>query len=1037
MLAVNGSGVPAGEDEELHIAAFDMPQSAFTFEMMLSLPANPGNSYVSIAKYGDASGSGADFAINPWSDRLDLFIAGVKFDSNIPTDAFVGSTPHRLSVAWDSATGHVKTWVDGVLVDDTILSGTIGKTLTGGRSLVLGAGGGADSTPEYSFGDVRVFDHMRSDAQIVANAGAELANPAVEPGLVAYWTADGTALASQVAGTADIVADTDIVNYARNARPATIDTGDLEVDSLIDGLLMDSIYTSGTVITYTFDRSSALPTDDGLNWQAINASMERRVREVLAQFTALTGVQCVEVDEIDQDANLFFASRDNVSTAYVTSHRGGIITVFNTNTTNPVPGTYADHLILHELGHAFALAHGHDTDALPAQYQGYDWSVMSYRGHPDSENLSFGPNHGPETWMLADVAAIQYQFGANFGSNGGNTTYTFDRLTGETFIDGVGQGVPTNAKTYRTIWDGGGTDTYDLSNFHSDLTIDLNPGRFTSFGDAYRPRDATSPAGDPLYASGNIANAYLYFGDTRSLIENAIGGQGDDFIIGNQTDNVLTGGAGADHIEGGAGADTLIGDGGSGAHGDRYGLAMNMNGATGQKLSQTYASSLPQTALTLDFTVNFESAPQSQWFLSLPGVSLLFDPGNSSAPGLWVLLDGAWTYSGIRVASLGDGQAHRITMSWDSATGAVSHYLDGVRTGGASNFKTGASLSGTGTVNVNPVNGAIGEIRLYATALDAAEIYGIDQIDGAANGLVLDWRTSATGAVTDAAGGPAPAITGTPGVVIVDPATPAADTLFGGTGNDTLLGVAGADVLDGGDGDDTLDVGEGDSAYWQQDAGKSGDDLYLVRRNSGKTVIGFEGEKDGGGADRVVFEDIALSDVTITHQDAARSVLLAEGNTRGGTVLNDETSLVTIGWNGGRLDVAYSGAAVEAYEFSDGFIVNHFVFGSEKANIVIGGAGVDFIDSGLGNDSLSGGAGNDVFSFSTAEFVSGGVDTIYDFHEAAGDTDILRLQGSASDYAFANVGGNLEVTHAASGARIVLVGFSTAQLDAAQVQYFA
>jgi serralysin len=64
-------------------------------------------------------------------------------------------------------------------------------------------------------------------------------------------------------------------------------------------------------------------------------------------------------------------------------------------------------------------------------------------------------------------------------------------------------------------------------------------------------------------AVGNIANALQYNGDARSLIENAVGGSGDDTIVGNQTANALKGNTGNDALTGGAGNDLL--DGGAGS----------------------------------------------------------------------------------------------------------------------------------------------------------------------------------------------------------------------------------------------------------------------------------------------------------------------------------------------------------------------------------------------------------------------------------------------------------------------------------------
>lgn len=64
-------------------------------------------------------------------------------------------------------------------------------------------------------------------------------------------------------------------------------------------------------------------------------------------------------------------------------------------------------------------------------------------------------------------------------------------------------------------------------------------------------------------AAGNIANALLYQGDQRSLIENAFGGAGADTLIGNLANNVLRGLAGADTLYGGGENDALLGDEGN------------------------------------------------------------------------------------------------------------------------------------------------------------------------------------------------------------------------------------------------------------------------------------------------------------------------------------------------------------------------------------------------------------------------------------------------------------------------------------------
>lgn len=112
-----------------------------------------------------------------------------------------------------------------------------------------------------------------------------------------------------------------------------------------------------------------------------------------------------------------------------------------------------------------------------------------------------------------------------------------------------------------TVWDGGGTDTYDLSAYTTNLSINLTPGGSSLFSAAQRANlDAVFQSNH--YALGNVFNALLYQGDTRSLIENATGGSGNDLMIGNQADNTLTGNGGNDFLLGDAGNDSLIGGSG-------------------------------------------------------------------------------------------------------------------------------------------------------------------------------------------------------------------------------------------------------------------------------------------------------------------------------------------------------------------------------------------------------------------------------------------------------------------------------------------
>ena len=228
---------------------------------------------------------------------------------------------------------------------------------------------------------------------------------------------------------------------------------------------------------------------------------------------------------------------------------------------NPVKGGYAWTTYIHEFGHNMGLKHGQETGgpantAMATDRDGMEFSIMTYRSYVG------GPADGytNEQWgyaqslMMYDIAALQVMYGADFTTNATNSVYAFSSTTGQMFINGVGQGAPGGNRVFLTIWDGGGTDTYDFSNYTTNQAIDLTPGGWSLMSSVQQ-----AYLGDGNYARGNVYNALQSNGDVRSLIENAIGGSGNDTITGNDANNVLTGNGGADTLYGGNGSDTLNG----------------------------------------------------------------------------------------------------------------------------------------------------------------------------------------------------------------------------------------------------------------------------------------------------------------------------------------------------------------------------------------------------------------------------------------------------------------------------------------------
>ena len=224
----------------------------------------------------------------------------------------------------------------------------------------------------------------------------------------------------------------------------------------------------------------------------------------------------------------------------------------------------ATYLFLHETLHTLGLKHpgdysvrdeeaaSYNTDAIFAQ-DNRQYTVMSYFG-PESSGGDWG-NNRPLSPMMYDIAALQKIYGANMTTRTGDTVYGFNSNTGyENFTF-------NGARSVRvfTIWDAGGQDTLDLSGFSGASDINLEAESFSSGG-------VKSDGGRVL---NNIAIA------KGVVIENAIGGSGNDTLKGNGVANTLRGGGGNDTLDGGDGLDTAVY---RGAKAD-YTITRNANGS--------------------------------------------------------------------------------------------------------------------------------------------------------------------------------------------------------------------------------------------------------------------------------------------------------------------------------------------------------------------------------------------------------------------------------------------------------------------------
>src|SRR5262245_22413282 len=361
---------------------------------------------------------------------------------------------------------------------------------------------------------------------------------------------------------------------------------------LIDGVSTGTIWAT-TSLTYSFPTSGsfytgAMGTSYGSeptnNFKAFTPIQQAAVTSALGMYSSVSNLTFTQITESStQSATLRYAESDSPGTAYgyfpATAPQGGD-GWFNNSThwyDNPIQGNYAWLSIMHETGHMLGLKHPQDPSGafgvIPVAQDSMEYSIMSYRSYIGA-STSGGYRNAPygyaQTLMMYDIAAIQHMYGANYTTNNGNTVYKWDPATGQETINGVAQNAPGGNTIFMTIWDGGGTDTYDFSNYTTNVSVNLQPGNWTTASSAQ-----LANLGDGHFAIGNIANALLYNNNTASLIENAVGGSGNDTLTGNTANNVLTGGAGNDTLDGVSGTDTAAYSGSS----TSYSVVQNPDGS--------------------------------------------------------------------------------------------------------------------------------------------------------------------------------------------------------------------------------------------------------------------------------------------------------------------------------------------------------------------------------------------------------------------------------------------------------------------------
>ena len=812
----------------------------------------------------------------------------------------------------------------------------------------------------------------------------------------------------------------------------------------VDATLIGSKW--GTLnLTYSFPTSGSNYNgkgydSDGRSLYHVDLGTQQQVaaRAAFAQLSAATGLTFTQIDETDSvHANIRISQTgdQDVTSAqgqFPSDTRGTAGDIWFGRTNQPyydlsVKGTWGYATMMHEIGHTMGLKHGHQdytntdlsfyfgtpprrgTQSLTPDRDGQAWSLMTYTPAPfTNSNFAGEKVNQPQTYMQYDLAALQYLYGANYTSNAGDSVYTFSQTTGEMFINGVGQGAPSGNKILLTVWDGGGNDTIDASNYSGGVTVDLRPGEFSTFDQAQLANHLAYQNLTAL-APGNIAMSLLYNNDTRSLIENAKGGAGNDVLVGNAANNILDGGAGSDTVvfTNTAGVSVTLND-------TTTDVIVNHDGETDTLRSiENITGTVGNDTLT--------GNGQNNTFVGGGGADVLSGGGGDDR-----LIGGGFTVATSFVVAVDAAPSKPdIVKPQSTNNGSIA---TAVNTAGAYDIDANPNVTSAvtiphATINATATGGSLEYYRVDVTAAGAQAIFDIDGT-GSLDDSILELVDSAGNLLATNDTGP-----GDPGTTVNDDAYishtfAAAGTYYIRVGrytssavaqpllagqtyqlNISLQGAAGATVftvnngssvvLDGGEGNDFLQGTYGNDVL----TGGAGNDTASFVTAYSTTATGVTVDLNQQGA---------AQNTGAAGSDTLTGIENLIGSQYDDTLTGDGDANVLEGGLGNDMLVAGAGDDTASYAGSAAGVTVSLALQGSAQNT--GGAGTDTL---TGFENLLGSASSDSLTGdAAANTLSGGAgdDTLNPGANAAGSVDLLDGGAGSDTASFAGYTGAVTAT---------------------------
>ncbi|MES0809965.1 M10 family metallopeptidase C-terminal domain-containing protein [Roseibium sp. SCPC15] len=711
-----------------------------------------------------------------------------------------------------------------------------------------------------------------------------------------------------------------------------------------------------------------------VNITALPSVVQALARSALELWSDATGLEFsytagrAQIEFGDSDANSAYAQ-------FTTSGSNLVSSYVNVGTTwvaeyGTSINSYTFQTYIHEIGHALGLGHagnynGSATYGIDNHYANDSWqaSVMSY--FSQTENTSVHASYAyAVTPQIADVIAIRNLYGATSNTRIGDTMYGDNANSGDTMetISAL------NSYTSYTIVDDGGIDTLNFSTYGGEQKISLAEEGISS-------------------VRGYDRNLIIARG---TVIENAVGGAGDDELVGNSSDNILHGGDGNDTLTGGEGDDILIGGSGydtilGGAGNDtiyytkgdylKSGGASGGSGGTGtDTLRVEEGSRINTSGLSRYGFERFVGASDRDVVLGDDDTVDYYLYGG----------DGDDVLRGAGGNDTLIGGSGRDTLFGGAGNDAIYYAV------GDFFWENGLAVDvgGAGTDTL-----VIEEGSYFRTS--GLSWYGFERFVGANGNDNVKGNDGAIDYYLNGGDGD--------------------DTLTGSSGDDTLMGGAGRDTLFAGAGNDTVHYGSGDY-FWVNglaiDVGGEGTDTLVIEegsyfRTSGLSWYGFERFIGASGNDIVKGNNNSVD--YFFRGGAGDDSLSGAG---GDDVLIGGAGRDTI-YGGGGNDTVYYGAGdyfwknglaidvggsgIDTLRIEEGatfrtsglswygcerFVgasgddsvkgnsnsVNYYLHGGDGNDMLTGAGGNDTLKGGSGRDTMFGGAGNDAIYYGYGDY---------------------------------------------------------------------